>query len=60
MLTQAAEGNGVVFFLGDIQKLSGHEPGQLALDVPAKEAGLNHSASSGPFPPQCYEWLRSI
>ena len=40
------------YILEDIQNLSGHGPGQLALGSPAWAGRLDQMTSRGPFPPQ--------
>jgi len=40
------------YILENIQKLSGHGPGQPALGGPACAGGLDHMISRSPFPPQ--------
>ena len=49
---QAAQGGCGISTHGDIQKPSGHGPGQLAQGGPAWAEGLDQMTSRGPFQPQ--------
>lgn len=41
-----------ISYLGGIQRLSGHSPGQLAPSDPTQAEGLDQVTSRGPFQPQ--------
>ena len=53
-LTQIAQGGCRVSILWDIQKLSGHGPGWLALDGPASGVSLDQKTSGSRFQSQLF------